>query len=131
VPYSSFAEKQITHNPLDNIRDICLSLPLVTEEFPFDKSTLVWKVSGKMFCLGNIDNFVSINLKCNPERALELRERYPQIVPGWHMNKTLWNTVYFDGLPENLIAELIFHSYEEVVRKLPLKKQSEIQQLRK
>jgi predicted DNA-binding protein (MmcQ/YjbR family) len=103
---------------------------MVTEGFPFDKSTLVWKVAGKMFCLCDINNFVSVNLKCDPERAEELRERYPQIVPGWHMNKTMWNTVYFDGLPESLIVELILHSYDEVVRKLPKKLQTEILELR-
>lgn len=115
---------------MDFVRDTCISLPMVTEGFPFDKSTLVWKVAGKMFCLCDINNFVSVNLKCDPERAEELRERYPQIVPGWHMNKTMWNTVYFDGLPESLIVELILHSYDEVVRKLPKKLQTEILELR-
>jgi predicted DNA-binding protein (MmcQ/YjbR family) len=105
----------------DTIQQYCLSKSVVTEEFPFGPETIVWKVLGKMFCLGNIDNFESINLKCDPERALELRESYSQIVPGYHMNKTQWNTVYFDGLAEKFVFELIDHSYNEVVRKLTKK----------
>lgn len=101
------------------IQQYCISKPGVTEAFPFDQETMVWKVMGKMFCLGNINGFDSINLKCNPEKAIELRETYSQITPGYHMNKTQWNTVYFDGLSEKLIFELIDHSYDEVVQKLP------------
>lgn len=110
----------------DSVQQHCNSKPGVTEHFPFDQETLVWKVAGKMFCLGNVSHFESINLKCEPERAIELREQYSQIVPGFHMNKTLWNTVYFDGLTEKLIFELIDHSYSEVVRKLPKRIQSEL-----
>ena len=106
---------------IDKVRDICLNLPMVTEEFPFDDRVMVWKVAGKIFCLGDITAFESINLKCNPEKSAELRESYSQIVPGWHMNKTFWNTVYFEGLPEKLVESLILHSYQEVVRKLPKK----------
>jgi predicted DNA-binding protein (MmcQ/YjbR family) len=98
-----------------------MCLPLVTESFPFDEEVLVWKVAGKMFCLGNIINFESINLKCDPEKSVSLRDEYPQIVPGWHMNKTMWNTVYLEGLQEKFIESLILHSYQEVVRKLPKK----------
>lgn len=105
----------------DTIQQYCLSKRGVTEDFPFGPETIVWKVSGKMFCLGNIDNFESINLKCDPERAQELREHYSQIVPGYHMNKTQWNTVYFDGLTEKFVLELVDHSYSEVVRKLTKK----------
>jgi predicted DNA-binding protein (MmcQ/YjbR family) len=111
---------------LDKVRNYCLGLPLVTESFPFDESVLVWKVANKMFCLGNIHDFDRINLKCNPEWAQQLREEYPQIVPGWHMNKTMWNTVYFDGLSETFIERLILHSFQEVVRKLPKKIQNKI-----
>lgn len=131
MPCCSFAESQITHNRLETVRNTCISLPLVTEGFPFDQNTLVWKVAGKMFCLCDIENFVSVNLKCDPEKAIELREQFTQVVPGWHMNKTMWNTVYFEGLSEKMIVELILHSYDEVVRKLPKKIQTEIQQLRK
>lgn len=113
--------KAVFHMNLDKVRDFCTGLPLVTESFPFDEEVLVWKVAGKMFCLGNIKNFDSINLKCDPEMAVNLRDEYPQIVPGWHMNKTMWNTVYLEGLQEKFIESLILHSYQEVVRKLPKK----------
>jgi predicted DNA-binding protein (MmcQ/YjbR family) len=119
-------QKAVFHMNLDKIRNFCNSLPQVTESFPFDEEVLVWKVAGKIFCLGNIHAFDSINLKCDPERAVALREEYPQIVPGWHMNKTMWNTVYLDGLQEKFIESLILHSYREVVRKLPKKIQSTI-----
>jgi predicted DNA-binding protein (MmcQ/YjbR family) len=101
----------------------------VEESFPFDNETLVWKVAGKMFCLCNIHNFSSLNLKCDPEKSMELREMYPQITPGYHMNKKLWNTVILDGLSEKLIFELIDHSYDEVVRKLPKKVQESLKGL--
>lgn len=106
---------------LHTIREYCLSKPDVEETTPFGPDVIVWKVAGKMFCLGNIENFESINLKCDPELAAELREHYPQVQPGYHMNKTQWNTVYFEGLEDRLIFEWIDHSYEEVVRKLPKK----------
>jgi predicted DNA-binding protein (MmcQ/YjbR family) len=85
----------------------------------FKNTLLVWKVAGKMFCLGDIQAFEHIALKCDPERALELRETYPQITGAFHMNKTHWNDVHLDGLPQSLIAELIQHSYDIVVQKLP------------
>jgi predicted DNA-binding protein (MmcQ/YjbR family) len=112
---------------LDKVRDFCMSLPGVTESFPFDENVMAWKVAGKMFCLGDVRIFESINLKCDPERAVSLREEYHQIVPGWHMNKTLWNTVYLEGLQEKFVETLILHSYQEVVRKLPKKIQINIQ----
>jgi predicted DNA-binding protein (MmcQ/YjbR family) len=111
---------------LDKVRDYCMGLPMVTESFPFDENVLVWKVAGKIFCLGDVRMFDSINLKCNPEKAITLREEYSQIVPGWHMNKTMWNTVYLNGLQEKFIESLILHSYQEVVRKLPRKIQNNI-----
>lgn len=114
----------------ETVRDFCIALPMVTEEFPFGPDIMVWKVAGKMFCLGDINRFDSINLKCDPERAAELRERHEQVQPGYHMNKTLWNTVYFEGLSQNFISELILHSYDEVVRKLPKKVQVEISEQR-
>ncbi|MEY4002059.1 MAG: hypothetical protein RIT07_101 [Bacteroidota bacterium] len=103
-----------------------MGLPMVTESFPFDENVLVWKVAGKIFCLGDVREFDSINLKCNPEKAITLREENSQIVPGWHMNKTMWNTVYLNGLQEKFIESLILHSYQEVVRKLPKKIQNNI-----
>ena len=103
-----------------------MSKNYVEETFPFDNKTIVWKVAGKMFCLGDIENFDSINLKCNPEKAIELREQYSQIQPGYHMNKKHWNTVYFELLSEDLIRELLDHSYDLVFESLPKKKKEEI-----
>jgi predicted DNA-binding protein (MmcQ/YjbR family) len=105
----------------DIIRNYCLGKPEVVEDFPFGPDVIVWKVCGKMFCLGNIGDFVSINLKCDPEYALKLREQFEQVRPGYHMNKTQWNTVYFDGIREKDIFAWIDHSYNEVVQKLPKK----------
>ena len=113
---------------LDVIQQYCTGKPMVTEEFPFDHDTIVWKVAGKMFCLGNISNFSTINLKCDPEFALELRETYPQVRPGYHMNKKLWNTVELEGMNEAFVLKLIDHSYNEVVQKLPSKVKSQINQ---
>jgi predicted DNA-binding protein (MmcQ/YjbR family) len=105
-------------------RSYCLEKPGTTEEFPFDEETLVFKVLGKMFALANVDEFVSMNLKCDPDRAVELREKYDGILPGYHMSKKHWNTVMTDGtVPENLLFELIDHSYELVVKGLPKKLQ--------
>ncbi|MBL7813148.1 MAG: MmcQ/YjbR family DNA-binding protein [Bacteroidetes bacterium] len=112
----------------DIVRDYCVSLPGVTEEFPFGPDTIVWKVAGKMFCLGNAEQFRSINLKCDPERAAELRESIEQVQPGYHMNKTMWNTVVLDGLSWNFVQDLIRHSYDEVVRKLPKTTQTILKQ---
>lgn len=113
-------------NP-ESLREYCLSLPATTEEFPFGESTLVFKVKGKMFALTDVDSFASINLKCDPERAVELREQYDSILPGYHMNKKHWNTVLLDGsLGEKFVHELIFHSYQLVVAGLPKKLREEL-----
>ena len=108
---------------LGDLVDYCLSKPGVTEGFPFDSQTLVFKVMGKMFALCDADNFVSINLKCNPEKALELREQYPETVfPGYHMSKVHWNTVYVNKeLSDSKVFHLVNHSYELVVSGLPKK----------
>jgi len=108
------------------IQNYCLSKPFVEETFPFDESTIVWKVAGKMFCIGDINDFQSISLKCNPDKAIELSEAYEQIIPGFHLNKTMWNTVYLEGLNLDFVFSLIEHSYEEVVQKLPKKIRLEI-----
>ncbi len=101
-------------------RDYCLTKPAVSEELPFDENTLVFKVMGKMFALTDIELFDSINLKCDPARALELREQYDGIRPGYHMNKKHWNSVSTDGsVPDTLLYELIDHSYDLVVAGLP------------
>jgi predicted DNA-binding protein (MmcQ/YjbR family) len=93
----------------------------VTEGFPFDNKTMVWKVGNKMFCLGDIENFDSVNLKCNPEKAIELRTQYSQIQPGFHMSKTHWNTVSFENLGHQFINTLIDDSYELVFNSLTKK----------
>ncbi len=109
---------------IEAYRDYCLQKPGVTEEFPFDISTLVFKVMGKVFALTNVDEFLSVNLKCEPQRAIELRESNSGIVPGWHMNKKHWNTVTTDGtVSDVLLTNLINHSYDLVVAGLPKKSQ--------
>lgn len=104
---------------IEGLRDFCLSKKGVTEGFPFDKKTLVFKVMNKMFALTNVDNFESVNLKCNPERAIELRENYQAINPGYHMSKVHWNTVFVNSdVDSKLLIELINHSFDLVVSKL-------------
>ena len=100
---------------LDALRDYCLSKENVSEDFPFNESTLVFKVNGKMFALVDIEVFDGINLKCDPEKAMELREQYAAVQPGYHMNKKHWNTIVFDGsIPDRLLKQWIDHSYELV-----------------
>ena len=101
---------------LDSIRNFCLSLAHATEDFPFGETTLVFRIGGKIFALTDIEALpLSISLKCDPQRAIELRERYDEIRPGWHLNKKHWNTMDLSGaLPESLIHELIKHSYNLV-----------------
>lgn len=113
-------------NP-ESLREYCLSLPATTEAFPFDEQTLVFKVKGKIFALTDVDTFASINLKCDPERAVELREQHSSILPGYHMNKKHWNTVLLDGsLGDKLLKELMLHSYQLVVAGLPKKVREEL-----
>lgn len=105
---------------IESFREYCVNKTGVTEEFPFGENTLVFKVGGKMFALADVDLFESINLKCDPERSLELRERHEAITPGYHMNKKHWNTILMNGqLPYSLITELIDHSYDLVFARLP------------
>jgi predicted DNA-binding protein (MmcQ/YjbR family) len=116
---------------IEQFHTFCLSLKGVEETFPFGEDTLVFKVMGKMFALTGLDaEEFSVNLKCDPNRAIELREEHPDdIRAGWHMNKTHWNTVRFDnGLSNALLKELILHSYDLVVKSLP-KKDREMLQL--
>jgi predicted DNA-binding protein (MmcQ/YjbR family) len=115
---------------IEEYRDYCLAKAGVTEGFPFDDKVLVFKVMGKMFALVDVDEFESVNLKCDPDRALELRETYPGIVAGYHMSKSNWNTVSTDGSVEDpLFYELIDHSYEMVVLGLTKKLKAELAQL--
>lgn len=108
---------------IEQFRHYCISKKGVTEAFPFDENTLVFKVRGKMFALSGLERIPNeINLKCDPEKAIELREEYDGLIyGGYHMNKNHWNTLVLESLPNNLITELIDHSYDLVVAKLPKK----------
>lgn len=108
---------------IEDIRDYCLSKKGATESFPFDEDTLVFKAGGKMFLLMSISsNPVDISVKCQPERAVELRETYSSIYPAFHMNKTHWNSVRCDNsIPRKLILEIIDNSYTLIVNSLPKK----------
>ncbi len=107
---------------IESFRNYCLAKKGITEEFPFDENTLVFKVMGKMFALTDIDLFESINLKCDPEEALVLRENYPSVIPGYHMNKKHWNTIKMEGnVPDILIKQWIDNSYNLVVSSLSKK----------
>lgn len=107
---------------LEYFRDYCLALPAVTEDTPFDPTTLCFRVGGKIFAITDMEVFEYVNLKCDPERAIELRERYDGITPGYHMNKKLWNSVSVAGnVPDSLILELAVHSYELIRDSLPKK----------
>ena len=106
---------------LEQFREYCLSKPGVTEGTPFGHDVLVFKVSGKMFALAAVDEVPpSVNLKCDPDLALDLRDRYEQITPGYHMNKKHWNTVQMDsGVPDTEVRQMIDHSYDLVAKNLP------------
>jgi len=112
---------------IEELREYCLSKKAVTECFPFDDVTLVFKVGGKMFALNNLDGNLSVNLKCDPEKAIELREQYPAVKPGYHMNKKLWNTVEINGsIADMLIKNWIDDSYNLVVQSLTKKQRETI-----
>ncbi len=112
---------------IEQLRDYCISKKGVTEDFPFDETTLVFKVLGKMFALTSLKGWEegtpSINLKCDPDYAQELRATYDSILPGYHMSKKHWNTIQLNqnDLPQKIIIELINHSYDLVVKGLPKK----------
>ncbi len=104
---------------IEDLRDYCLSKNGVSESFPFDETSLVFKVMDKMFALTDTEDNFSINLKCDPEKVLELRERYPAVKPGYHMSKKHWNTVIIDGsVEDDILYEWINDSYNLVVSKL-------------
>jgi len=113
---------------IEEIREYCLKKKAVTEEFPFDRETLVFKVMGKIFLISPLERIpLQINLKCDPEEALELREQFESVQPGYHMSKKHWNTVIIDGaIPKKELFEWIDNSYELVVKGL---KKSDIQKL--
>ncbi len=110
---------------IESLRDYCLGKVQSQEGFPFGENTLVFTVKGKMFLLVSLDRLVlQFNVKCDSEKAVELREQYASILPGYHMNKKMWNTVVVDGsIPLKLIKEMIDDSYGLVVRSLPRKEQ--------
>lgn len=115
---------------IEEYRDYCLTFVGVTEELPFDDNVLVFKVLGKMFALTDINAFESINVKCDPEKAIELREHYTCVQPGYHMNKKHWNTIIMDGeMPDQEVKEWITHSYDLVVAKMPKKLKEELKAL--
>lgn len=116
---------------IEEFREYCLSKKGVEETFPFGEDTLVFKVMGKMFALTSLaQGEFTVNLKCDPDRALELREHHPEVIPGYHMNKRHWNTIEFEtGLDPQLLVELIDHSYDLVVQKMPKKLREELDQL--
>ena len=116
---------------LETYYEYCLSKKGVTEHFPFDEETLVFKVGGKMFALSSLNEWEkgnpSVNLKCNPEYAEELRAEYDDIKPGWHMSKIHWNTIEINReVPDSLIKELIDQSYDLVFKSLTKKVQLEV-----
>ncbi len=116
---------------IEDFRDYCMAKPGVTEEFPFGETTLVFKVIGKIFAITNLEGDWSLSLKCDPQRAIELRELFPAIQPGYHLSKVHWNTVNMDGsLNRNLVLELIDHSYQLVFDKLPKALKAELQDLK-
>jgi predicted DNA-binding protein (MmcQ/YjbR family) len=115
---------------IETFRKYCLSKKGVAEESPFGPDALVYKVMGKMFVLADLDLFESINLKCDPETAQELREIHPAVQPGYHMNKKHWNTIIMDGsLPDRLIFSWVDHSYQLVVDGLSKKKREELERM--
>ncbi|MFZ4102550.1 MAG: MmcQ/YjbR family DNA-binding protein [Sphingobacterium thalpophilum] len=105
---------------IESLRDYCLSKPGVTESFPFGEETLVFKLRDKIFLLCGLENPCRFNVKCDPEKAISLREEYEEVQPGYHMNKTHWNTVYMNGrVSETRLKEMIDHSYDLILKNLP------------
>jgi len=116
---------------IEEITEYCLNKKGVTEEFPFDEDTLVLKVMGKIFLLASLEKIpLQINLKCNPEEAVELREKYEAVIPGYHMNKQHWNTVIIDNsIPPKNILSWIDNSYNLIVSGLKKSKKEELKNL--
>lgn len=119
---------------IQQLYEYCLSKKGVTEHFPFDNDTLVFKIGGKMFCLTSLRKWEegnpSLNLKCNPEEALVLRAQFEAIQPGYHMSKVHWNTVFLNqDVLDKKVCHLINHSYELVFSSLPKKMKEEIEKL--
>lgn len=113
---------------LEEFREYCLHKPGATEETPFGPDVLVFKVGGKMFALTSLERFpAAANLKCDPDLAFDLRDRYEQVSPGYHMNKKHWNTVEIDsGIPDGELRKMIDHSYNLVAKSLPKRMQKQL-----
>jgi predicted DNA-binding protein (MmcQ/YjbR family) len=113
---------------IETLREYCLSKKAVTEDFPFGETTLVFRVKEKIFLLVSLDaDPLQFNAKCNPEKAIELREEYEAIKPGYHMNKKHWNTIVVDGsISTKLLKEIIDDSYNLIVQSLPKKLREEL-----
>ncbi len=114
---------------IEELREYCLTRLHTTEDTPFDETTLAFKVGGKIFALTNMETIPTrVNLKCDPERAIELRENYPEvIIPGYHMSKKHWNTVFIEELDTSFIEELVSHSYDLVYKSLTKSKRLELE----
>ncbi|MBX7202569.1 MAG: MmcQ/YjbR family DNA-binding protein [Bacteroidia bacterium] len=104
---------------IETIRDFCLQLENTSEDMPFGDAVLVFRVHGKIFALLSLSEVRTINLKCEPEKAIELRAQYPEIIPGYHMNKKHWNTLYYEHLSDVFITQLITDAYRLVWNSLP------------
>ncbi len=103
---------------IESLREYCISLPDVNESFPFDQTTLVFKVNGKMFLLTDLEGQLTMNVKCDPEKAIELREHYNCVIPGYHMNKKHWNTIIIDGsVSDKVLIQWINDSYNLVSKR--------------
>ena len=114
---------------IEEIREYCIVKKAVTESFPFDETTLVFKVMNKIFCLLGLDD-MRVSLKNDPEENINLRAHYPAIIPGYHLNKQHWNTINLDGtVPAALIRKMIDESYESILKSLPKKVQEEYKNL--
>ena len=113
---------------LEELRKYCLSLPHVTEDMPFGEDILVFRICNRIFVLTSLESVpLRVSLKCDPERAIELREEFPnKIMAGYHLNKKHWNTVLLEGLPLTLIKEMIQHSYDQVLAKVPKKEREKL-----
>ncbi len=112
---------------LDELSDYCLKKSGVSQAFPFDDKVLVFKVANKLFLLCDVEEFISVNLKCDPERAIELREQFDAVNLGYHMNKKHWNTIDMNSdVSDELFLELVDHSYDLVFKSLPKKIQHEL-----
>ncbi len=114
---------------IEELRTFCLSLKGAEESLPFDNKTLVFSIKGKMFCLTDINEYEYFNVKCDPEKAIELREQFEEVSPGFHMNKKHWNSIKTNGtISTNQLKQWIVDSYNLVIANLPKKIQKELEE---